>query len=451
MTAYVGSTVRTIAVFIAVGLSGTIALQAEDWAQYRGKDTRGIWNETGIVETLPAQMPVRWRTPIKNGYSGPAVADGRVFITDFEYTQRPIGTERAIALDEKTGKVLWTHSWEANYKGIGWDLGPGAIPTVDEDNVFVLGRAGHLFALDVKTGSVVWQKDYVKDYKVPRETWGLDFGFASPPLVDGERLICLVGGAPDAMVVAFDKKTGKEIWRALSSDVEPGYAPLIIINAGGARQLIAWDAGRVSSLDPATGRVHWVYPFRTRSMIITTPLFVDHKELGPLLMVSAVYNGSLMLALDRDKPGARLLWKGNSESEIVTDKLHALMNTPAVIGDYLYGICSYGQLRALKLATGERVWESQALVKVRVRYATAFWVQNGDRFFVASDNGDLVIAKFAPDGYHEISRTFLLKPTYQQGRRKVSWIHPAYANRHVIVRNDEEIVSFSLAADGQSQ
>ena len=437
----------------ASALARTVALHAEDWPRYRGKGDLGVWNETGIVETLPpGGLPVRWRTAIKNGFSGPAVADGRVFITDFEYKKRPRGTERALALDEKTGRILWTQEWEADYSGIGWDRGPGAIPTVEGDRVFVLGRAGELLALDVKTGEVLWKKNYVKDYHANREHWGFDFGFAAPPLVDGDRLICLVGGEPDAMVVAFDTRTGKEIWRALSSEVEPGYSPPHIINVGGARQLIVWDTGRVSSLDPVTGKVYWLYPYRSQgTMTIMTPLLIEHKELGPLLMVSSYFNGSLMLALDKDKPGAHLLWKGNSESEIVTEGLHAIMNVPIVIGDYIYGFCSYGQFRALKLATGERVWETQDVTKFRRRHTTAFMIRHGDRVFITNDSGELIIAKLAPDGYHEISRTQLIKPTYENQRRIVNWIHPAYANKHIITRNDEEIVSYSMAADGKSE
>src|SRR5207248_2000940 len=139
-------------VVCTIGLARTVAVYAEDWPRYRGKGDEGVWNETGIIETLPKDgLPVAWRTPIKQGLSGPAVVDGRVFITDFEYTKRPIGTERALALDEKTGKILWTQSWDADYSGIGWDRGPGSIPTVDGDLVFILGRAGELLALNVKS------------------------------------------------------------------------------------------------------------------------------------------------------------------------------------------------------------------------------------------------------------------------------------------------------------
>ena len=92
-----------------------------------------------------------------------------------------------------------------------------------------------------------------------------------------------------------------------------------------------------------------------------------------------------------------------------------------------------------------RVWETQAVTKFKARHTTAFWVRNGDRYFITNDSGDLIIAKLAPDGYHEISRTQLIKPTWQANRRMVNWTFPAYVNKHLITRNDEEIISISLS------
>lgn len=126
-----------------------------------------------------------------------------------------------------------------------------------------------------------------------------------------------------------------------------------------------------------------------------------------------------------------------------------MVNTPVIDGDHIYGICSYGQLRCLRLKTGERVWESMALLREKARWASGFMVKNGDRYFINTDRGDLVLAKLSPGGYQELDRASLIKPTSNPGNRRelqaVNWSHPAYANRHVIARNDEEIVSYSLA------
>src|SRR5262249_34979163 len=153
---------------------------------------------------------------------------------------------------------------------------------------------------------------------------------------------------------------------------------------------------------------------------------------GDYMLVSNFTFGSMLMKLDRTKPTATMVWKGQGTSEIDTDGLHSVIGPPIIKGDYIYGTCSYGQLRCLRLSTGERVWETPAMLQERARYGTALIVQNGDRYFIVNDRGELIIAKLSPTGYEEISRTFLLKPTHDPGiRRKmtyVSWTHPAFAN-----------------------
>ena len=421
----------------------------EDWPEVGGKGRLNVWNETGILETFPQDgLKVLWRTPVRSGYTGPAVSNGRVFLLDWQVTKQPFGTERALAFDEKTGKMLWAQEWQADYRGISWPNGPRATPTVDGDRVYVAGADGKLLCLDVKSGAIQWQKDYVKDYGADRRKWAFDWGFASAPLVDGGLLIALVDGRPDAKVVAFDKMTGRELWRALTVDEDLGVAQPVIINAGGTRQLIIWYPGAVAALNPETGGVLWKQPYKVGgSMTVALP--VKHES---QLFFTTFYDGPMMLTLDQKKPGATVLWKGKSDSEIQTDGLHAVIATPVIIGDYIYGICSYGQFRCLKASTGERIWETQAVTKERARWASGVIVRHGDRLFINNDRGELIIVKPDPKGYEEISRTQLIKPTSEpQNRRElvyVNWMQPAYANRHIYARNDEELICASLAADG---
>jgi hypothetical protein len=123
------------------------------------------------------------------------------------------------------------------------------------------------------------------------------------------------------------------------------------------------------------------------------------------------------------------------------------MSTPFIQEGHIYGVCSYGQLRCLKLDTGERVWETFAATTdgKPVRWANAFLVKHEDRFFLANELGDLIIARLTPAGYEENSRARLLKATTTDPRRAVVWSHPAFANRCVFMRNDGEIVCASLA------
>jgi outer membrane protein assembly factor BamB len=431
-------------VIVVCWLPWGINLPAADWPEWRGPGRVGVWSETGIVETFPATgLKFRWRVPIRGGYAGPAVAQGRVFVTDFTPTQFPAGTERALCLDEKTGRVLWRQSWETDYRDLQpiYAIGPRATPTVDGDRVYVLGAEGVLSCFEAATGALRWRRDFIKEYRTQVPVWGM----AGAPLVDGDRLICLVGGQPDAKVVAFDKHTGKELWRALDEGGEPGYGQPILLEASGTRQVILWTPQALVSLDPVTGKVYWREPFVVRSgLTVATPVVSGNR-----LLVSAFYNGSLMMELDASGPAARVLWRGRSNSEQNTDGLHALISTPVLAGDHLYGVCSYGQFRCLDARTGERVWETLELTRERARWATAFLVRHGDRYFINNDRGELIIARLSPGGYEEISRTALIRPTSRGGRRElgaVHWSHPAYANRHIFTRNDEEIVCASLAA-----
>ncbi|MEM7353211.1 MAG: PQQ-binding-like beta-propeller repeat protein, partial [Acidobacteriota bacterium] len=351
------------------------------------------------------------------------------------------GTERVVALDEATGKVLWSYSWEADYAGLEprYAIGPRVTPTIDGDQVYVLGAMGQLISLDVESGKVLWQKDFVADYGTKVPIWGM----SGAPLVDGSLLICLVGGQEGAEIVAFDKATGREVWRALDAGSEPGYNPPTLVEAGGRRQLIIWHPKAVSALEPRTGKVLWEEPFDVQlGLTVATPVFD-----GQHLLVSAFFEGSMLLDLAA-APKAKRVWKVGGKSEIDSEGLHALITTPVIDGDAFYGVGSYGELRGLDLASGERLWESRRPVVEKARWAAAFLVRHEDRTFISNDRGELIIARLDRQGYHEIDRTELIEPTSPVGRRErgaVHWSHPAYANRHIVVRNDKEIVRASLA------
>ena len=369
-------------------------------------------------------------------------------MTDFERTQGLNGVERIVCLDEGTGQLLWSQSWEVNYAGISWDEGPRATPTVDGDRVYAVGASGVLIALTVDTGEILWRTSFAEEFGAEVPTWG----FSSAPIVDGNRVITIVGGEPDAKVVAFDKLTGEEVWRSLSSiESGPGVGQPIIIEAGGSRQLIVWHAAALVALNPETGEVYWQEEWEAGGgMSVATPVHSDNY-----LLVTQFYRGSMMMELNQDRPDATLLWRGQSRSEMPdeTDGLHALITTPLIEGDYFYGVGSYGELRGLDARTGARVWMSDQMT-AQARWGSAFMVKHDDRYFVVNDDGFLIIAQFTPTGYVEHGSTKLIEPTSSAGYgprrlfdRLVSWSHPAYANRHVVQRNDNEILRASLAAD----
>ncbi len=443
---------RTILAVLTLTLAAPVA-HADDWPQWRGAERRGVWHEDGILDRFPEDgLRFVWRAPIGPGYGGPAVADGRVFVTDFERLPGNHGRERLVVLEETTGKQLWEHSWETDLAGLmpAYSNGPRATPTVDGDRVYVLGSAGCLAALAVEDGRVLWQVDLVADYGAPVQAWG----FVGAPLADGRQIITLVGAEPDAMVVAFDRDSGEEIWRSMEVRNEPGYNSPVIYELDGRRHLIVWHPKGIAGLDPDGGEVYWQFPYEVEyGQTIATPI-----QQGNQLLVSSASHGSTLIEVTAaggvsgsSKPQARIVWKGKSSSKEEVDGLHAFNSTPAFDGDTIYGIGGLGALRAVDRATGKELWATFGPSE-DARIATAFLVRNGDRYFISNDRGELMIARLSRDGYHEIDRTKLIEPTTRSMRvrrelGKLLWVHPAYANGHIVHRNDQEIVRASLLAE----
>ena len=199
--------------FALVLFGGSVAF-ADDWPQWMGPNRDAVWSETGIVEKFPDGGPkVLWRTPIGIGYSGPSVVGKRVFVMDyltkddvkkenFDRKKELTGTERVLCIDADSGKIVWKHGYPRKYT-ISYPNGPRCTPTVHEGKVYALGAEGDLCCLNAETGDVVWKKNFEKEYGAKTALWG----YASHPLVDGKKLICIVGGK-DSEVVAFDKDAG---------------------------------------------------------------------------------------------------------------------------------------------------------------------------------------------------------------------------------------------------
>lgn len=430
---------RLFTLFAIVSVLGLLTESlADEWPQWRGPNRDGVWAEAGVIDSFSSpEIERKWTVPISSGYSGPTVADGRVYVTD--RVIEPDKIERVHCFDWQTGDKIWSYSYACEYKRFSYTAGPRASVLIDDDRAYSLGAAGHLFCFDAAEGKVLWSKDLDRDYKIRMPLWGI----AASPVVEGDLLILQIGGENEACLIALDKMSGEQRWTALS-DVA-SYAAPIVIDQCGKRILVCKTGDRVVGLDAQTGKEHWAYsvPWKSWPIGIATPVLVRD-----MLLTTEAHKGTLLLRLSADSLTADELWHWGRQNSEDKTALHCLISTPYVDGDYIYGADSRGVLRCLRLDTGKQVWEDRTAVP-EDRFATIHLIRNGNRTWLFNEKGELIIAKLTPQGFHEISRAKLLDTTQEQLPRRrggVTWSHPAFAYRHVFARNDKELVCADLSA-----
>jgi outer membrane protein assembly factor BamB len=425
-------------------LSLSTLSHADDWPQWMGPQRDNVWREDGLLEKFPDAGPtVVWRTPLAGGYAGPAVVGDRVYITDY-LTQDNVktdnfdrnafsGTERVFCLNADTGKEIWRHDYPVKYS-ISYPAGPRCTPNVDGKRVYTLGAEGNLICFNADNGDVIWEKNLPKEYNTKTAIWG----YSSHPLIDGDKLIVLAGGA-GSHAVALNKHTGQEIWRTLTSP-EQGYSPPTIIEAAGRRQLILARVNAFTSVDPETGREYWSVPYEaTSGSVIMSPVRYENY-----LYIGGYNMQTMMVQLAANEPTADILWRNEKDHGLSPVNVQ-----PHVSGDTMYGLDQNGRLYAVELPSGRRLWDTTRPVSERPVYSgTAFIVKQGDagtRYWLFNERGDLIIANLTPEGYQEIDRAQnVIAPTNNAFGRDVVWCMPAFANRRMYVRNDEQIICVDL-------
>lgn len=428
----------------------------DDWPQWMGSRSDGVWRESGMIESFPDEGPkVLWRAEIGAGYGGPAIVGQDCYLmdrikdagkggeveNDIRKAGEILGSERILCIDMGSGKIKWSHQYDRPYN-IAYPTGPRCTPTVVGDLVYTLGAMGDLLCLERHTGTVVWQKDLLKDFEAKPPLWG----FSSHPMVDGDQLIVPVGGEGTA-IVSLDRKTGQENWRALTtSDV--AYAPVRIMELDGQRQLIFWHAEGIDSLNPDSGEHYWNIKFPDEKnpsvTSIATPRLIGNK-----IFISEYYKGSLLLEVASHPPSVKEVWRSYKTDPRHETSLNSMMATPVIKDGCVYGIAYNGKgqgiFRCLDLETGAMKWtRDDWMADKPLMFATAFIVENEDKYFMFNDDGELMIVTLAPAGMKELGRAKILEPTGVARGRKVVWSHPAFSNGKMLVRNDHELVCVDL-------
>ncbi len=386
-------------------------------AAERGPGRNGVYAGQLAAEwPKPGIAPV-WKLDVGQGFSAPVVARGRVILFHRRGNQAIVE-----ALDANTGKRIWSAGYPTDYRDdFGFDEGPRAAPAVAGERIYTFGAEGVLQALDFSTGKRVWSVDTRQKFGAPKGF----FGAACSPLVDDGRVLMNIGGPNGAGIGAFDAATGKVLWTATND--EAGYSAPVVATMSGARHALFWTRAGLVDVDPATGKIRFQLPWRSRShasVNAAAPLVV-----GDLVFLSASYGTGATL-LQIDGASVKQLWDSD-------DALSNHYATSVYRDGYVYGYHGrqeFGQsLRAIELKTGKVQWNSDGFGAGTVTLV-------GDKLLLIRENGELMVAFANPKEFRLLSRAQLLPATVRS--------YPALADGRLYVRNERSLACFDLEQVG---
>ena len=399
------------------GAAAPEAMLAGEWPQFLGPQRNGISSEPNLIETWPEGGPkVVWRVPGGVGMSGLAISRGRVLTL-----VQSKGQQWVVALNSRTGESLWETAIADAYRNPMGD-GPRATPAIVGNQVFVFSGEGLLVALDVRDGKKLWSADPLTELSGKEA----EYGMASSPLVIGDQVIVTVG-AGTGTLVAFDTKTGKQVWTAGKDPA--GYSSPTLLEVGGRSQVGSSTGRSVLGVAPQTGEVLWRYPFETNyDCNIATPLSIK----GQLFLSAGENHGSVLLDLKpkADKFEITEAWQSFGPKSV----LRSEWQTPILLDGFLYGMDNVGgagpvtHLTCVNATTGERAWQVP-------RFGKGNLIAADGKLFMTTMAGELVVARASSKKYDELGRATVLETTRQA---------PALSNGRLFLRDGREIISLDV-------
>jgi outer membrane protein assembly factor BamB len=406
---------------------------AADWPQWRGPERNGRSPETGLLAAWPeGGPPLAWSTDgLGSGYSSLSVAGGRIF------TMGDLGdTQFVLALDGQSGAQLWKTPvgprWEDEYGG------PRATPTVDGDHLYAMGTQGDLVCLETATGREVWRRNMVEDFggDLMKAMGKYDWRYAESPLVDGDRVLA-TPGARDAMMVALDKRTGEEIWRASIPELgEAGadgaaYSSIVISNGGGTKQYVQLVGRGVIGVDAESGRFLWGYNRVANDVAnIATPLvFGDH-----VFASSGYGTGSALLRLVGEGGGVRAEEVYFLPADVVQNHHGGMILHDGFV--YTGTGHNKGFPVSVRVEDGKVAWgpvRNQGKSSAAVTYADG-------RLYFRYQDGLMVLVEATPTGYEERG-SFMIPEV-----GNFSWSHPVIADGKLYLREQDKLWVYDISA-----
>jgi outer membrane protein assembly factor BamB len=399
------------------------------WQQWGGPDRNFIVSASGLAETWPdGGPPILWSRPLGTGHSA-IVSDGERLYTLYRAGNGraragPWDAEEAVvALDAKTGKTIWEHKYPSAIQDFSFGAGPHATPLIVGDRVFTIGTNKQFFAFDKRSGTILWSHDLVKEFNSPvlliRPV--VKTGYGCSPIAFRDTVICSVGG-PGQSVMAFRQSDGAIVWK--SGHFLTSEAPPILIEFAGRPQLVVIGGGTVNGLDPATGQILWSHPHDPGNDLNCGP-----PVWGPdnILFLSSAYRAGSRAIRLTDRNGVTMadeLW--------FTNRVRFMFLNPVRLGDFIYGTTGdFGPafLTALDVRTGKAAWQHRGFGRASIVHADG-------KAIIMDEDGDLALAKLAPEGVTILSEAKLFDTT--------SWTVPTLVGTTLYARDREKMVALDL-------
>jgi outer membrane protein assembly factor BamB len=367
-------------------------LSAVDWYRWRGPDLNGISKETGWQTQWPANGPKRaWKASIGNGFASITVSQGRAYAMGSD-----TNNDTLFCFDANTGSVLWKHTYACPLEAKQHEGGPCGSPTVDGGLVYTCSKKGHIFCLDAASGKVVWSVNAVADLGVECPRWD----FASSPLIEGSLVILNIGEAG----TAFDKKTGKVVWK--SGKGPGGYSTAVPYNAGNERAVVLFLKEHVAAFKVSDGKELWRYPWKTDYFVNAADPILS----GNQVFISSGYNrGATVIKISGNQ--ATAVWENKN--------MRNHFNSCVLWQGHLYGVDDK-ELRCIVWDTGEVKWGDRQFGKGSLMLADG-------KLIALSEKGELIVAEATPAAFKPISRAQVLT-----GK---CWTVPVLSNGRIYCRN----------------
>lgn len=403
---------------------------AVDWPQWRGPERSGaVKDPAHKLDTLPAEPKTLWSIDAGPGQSSPIVAGDRVIFMD-----GVDGQETAHCLDLKTGKELWKFAVGpmVTFQN-AYGEGPRCTPLIDGDLVFVQSCGGEFACLSLKDGKKLWGVSFGKDYGATfignrsnepfaKETASRRHGNNGSAAIDGDRIFVPVGSVEKGTLIAFDKKTGKQLWAA--GDDNTAYSSVMVATLAGVRQAVHLTGDALMGVDVASGKILWREPLKTGAKRhVFTPL-ID----GDTVTVASSSIGTIRFRIV--KSGSEL----KAERAWENLPLKTIISTGTQVGDTLFtvGPGNRCDLVAVDAKTGAEKWKQSGLGD----YASITAVN--DKLLVLDSTGELRLVRASGDKYEELGRAQIAAKT---------WASPAYTDGKLIVKDGAKLAMLQLEPD----